>query len=125
MIALGKIDIRIYRCVTPDIITDEVVLTDERIRHIRARHPDDFEQFSDYLPEIVSDPDYIIRDAHFATAIVLKTIENAGQKFRLSLRLATSTDDQTYKNSVLTFLRIRKKEWDRLLRNKEILYKRE
>ena len=125
MLSLGKIDLSIYRCVTPDIVTDEVILTDERISHIRERHPGHFERFSGYLRKIVSEPDYIIRDERFATALILKTIEDNGDRFRISLRLAASTDKTAYKNSVLTFLRIREKEWNRLLRNKEILYKRE
>ncbi|MBQ2633845.1 MAG: hypothetical protein IJF88_04625 [Oscillospiraceae bacterium] len=125
MLSLGKIDLSIYRCVTPDIVTDEVILTDERISHIRERHSNVFECFSGYLREIVSEPDYIIRDDRFATAIVLKMIQDGGNKFRISLRLATSSDNPAYKNSVLTFLNIREKEWNRLLRNKEVLYKRE
>ena len=39
------------------------------------------------------------------------------------MRLATSTDNPNYKNSVITFMKIREKEWNRLLRNKKILYK--
>ena len=42
---------------------------------------------------------------------------------RLALRLATAADHPDHKNSVLTFMRIREKEWLRLLRNKKILYK--
>ena len=125
MLSLGKIDLSIYRCVTPDIVTDEVILTDERIAHIRERHSNVFECFSVYLRKILSEPDFIIRDDRFATAIVLKMIQDGGNKFRISLRLATSNDNPAYKNSVLTFLNIREKEWNRLLRNKEVLYKRE
>lgn len=28
---IGKIDINIYKCITEDIVTDEVIMTDERI----------------------------------------------------------------------------------------------
>lgn len=41
------------------------------------------------------------------------------------LRLITSKDNLDYKNSIITFMKIDDKEWNRLLRNKKILYKRE
>ena len=34
---IGKLDKGIYSCVTDDIATDEVIITDERIRHIKER----------------------------------------------------------------------------------------
>ena len=40
------------------------------------------------------------------------------------IRLATSEDNPIYKNSIITFMKIDNKEWNRLLRNKKILYKR-
>ena len=42
MYYVGKIDIRIFRCINPDIITDDVIITDERISHIKERHPNDY-----------------------------------------------------------------------------------
>ncbi len=36
---IGKIDIEIYKCVAEDIVTDEVIITDERIQHIKADIP--------------------------------------------------------------------------------------
>ena len=46
-------------------------------------------------------------------------------KFKTVLRLVTSADNTEYKNSVITFMKIDEKEWNRLLRNKRILYKKE
>ena len=125
MTIIGKIDFELYKCVTPNMVTDEVILTDERMAHIKARHPGDYERFCGYLPQIVADPDYIIEDKRPNTALVLKEISAEGKKFRLSLRLVTSEDDPDFKNSVLTFLRIRGKEWRRLIANKTVLYKKE
>ena len=122
---IGKIDIEKYKCVTPDITTDEVIITDEWISHIQKRHPGDYERFRSYLPQMISDPDYIIQDKRPHTAMVLKEIVENGEKFRLSLRLVTPDDDQAFKNSILTFLKIREKEWDRLIDNKVVLYKKE
>ena len=120
-----RLDIEKYKCVTDDIVTDEVVITDERIQHIKDRHPNDYERFSNYISEAVRNPDYILEDKRPATALVLKSIEENGEYFRLALRLVTSKDNPEYKNSVITFLKIREKEWRRLLKNKNILYKAE
>lgn len=122
---ITRLDVDKYRCVSDSITTDEVILTDERIHHIQKRHPDDYELYRMYLAEIIEAPDYILKDERENTALVLKEIIACGERFRLSLRLATSADCPTYKNSVLTFWRMRKKEWERLLRNKIILYKSE
>ena len=45
MYVVGKIDQEIYQCITNDIVTDEVIITDERIEHIKERHPNDYERF--------------------------------------------------------------------------------
>lgn len=124
---IGKIDVEKYKCVTPDIVTDEVVITDERIQHIKEHHPNDYERFVSYLPRIVADPDFIVADEHPNTGLLLWKALN-GEKaeyFRLSLRLITSTDNPEYKNSVLTFWKTKRREYERLVRNKNILYKRE
>lgn len=118
-----SLDIEKYRCVTPDIRTDAVIITDERVKHIQERHPNDFERFSGYFKEIVENPDYIIADERPNTALVLKKIEGQGEHFRLALRLVTPADNPNYMNSIITFMKIREKEWNRLLRNKKILYK--
>lgn len=122
---VGKIDRNIYKCVTGDIITDEVIITDNQIQHIKDRHPNDYERFSGYFNQIVENPDYIIEANKPDTALILKEIECGGEVFKTVLRLVTSKDDPTYKNSIITFMKIDNKEWNRLLRNKTILYKRE
>lgn len=120
-----KLDKELYKVVTEDIRTDEVIITDERIQHIQERHPDDYERFSTYLAEIIQSPDYIIRDPRPQTGMLLKeiTVGETGEHFRIALRLAASQDPVHYKNSIITFLKIRQKEWERLIHNKEILYK--
>lgn len=125
MYLVGKINRDIYKCITEDIVTDEVIITDERIQHIKERHPNDFERFYGYLKSIVEDPDYIIKANKPDTATVLKEIVDNGERFQLVLRIITSKDKPAFKNSIITFLKINKRTWNKYLRNKEILYKRE
>lgn len=122
---IGKLNRDIYKCVTEDIVTDEVVITDNQIEHIRERHPNDYERFSQFFSEIVSAPDYIIETNKPNTALVLKEIKMGHEVFKTVVRLVTSKDDPSYKNSIITFMKIDEKEWNRLLRNKKILYKKE
>lgn len=123
--AVGKIDRDIYKCVTEDIVTDEVIITDERIQHIKDRHPDDYERFYGYLQEIVEKPQYIVETAKPNTALILKEFVDGTEQFKTVLRLKTSCDNPEFKNSIITFMRINEKEWSRMLRNKKILYKNE
>ncbi len=123
---VGRIDRNIYKCITEDIVTDEVIITDERIGHIKERHPNDYERYYSYLKSIVENPDYIIEANKPNTALILREIKESEEKqFKTILRLMTSTDNPDFKNSIITFMKISEKEWSRLLRNKRILYKKE
>ncbi len=122
---IGKIDKDIFRCVSEDIVTDEVIITDNQILHIMERHPNDYERFSSYFGDMVGKPDFIIEAAKPKTALILKEITDEREVFKLVLRLATTSDNPEYKNSIITFMKIDEKEWNRLLKNKNILYKKE
>lgn len=125
MYLVGKIDIEIYNCITKDITTDEVIITDKQIDHIKNRHPNDYELFNKYPEKIVEQPDYIIEANKPFTALILKEIQIDNKKFKTVVRLATSNDTPSYKNSIITFMKIDDREWNRILKNKKILYKSE
>ena len=121
---IGKINLDIYRCISEDIRTDEVIITDERIQHIKERHPQDFERFFGVIFEIISEPDYILESKKPNTAFVLKRIVREEKNYQLILRLKTSNDLPDYQNSVITFLKVDDKKVSKYLRNKKILYSR-
>lgn len=123
--SVGKIDRNIYKCITADIVTDEVIITDERIGHIKERHPNDYERFCSYIPEIIANPDYIIEANKPNTGVILKEIEEHGEKFKLVLRIKVEGDPDEYKNSIMTFWHIGETTWKKSLKNKKVLYKRE
>lgn len=125
MYLVGKIDIEIYNCITKDITTDEVIITDKQIDHIKNRHPNGYELFNKYFEKIVEQPDYIIEANKPFTALILKEIQIDNKKFKTVVRLATSNDTPSYKNSIITFMKIDDREWNRILKNKKILYKSE
>ena len=125
MWVVGRIDLEKYRVVAPDIRTDEVIITEERIEHIMERHPGSYERFSQYIAQIVAEPDYILEANKPNTAFLLKTFVDDGERFQLILRLAVERDIPGYKNSVITFLRVEEKRYNRYLRTKKVLYKAE
>ena len=125
MQVVGRINVEKYRVVSANIRTDEVVITDERIEHIRQRHPNDFERYAHYMAEIVEAPDYILEANKPNTAFLLRAFEEDGERFQLILRLAVEGDKPEYKNSVITFLKVEEKRYKRYLRTKKVLYKSE
>lgn len=122
---VGKIDVEKFKAVSNNIITNDVIITDERIQHIKERHPNDFEQYCQYMQEIVSNPDYIVEANKPKSALLLKSFYEDNKYFKAVLRLITSTDDFDFKNSIITFMKIDEKEWNRIIKNKKILYKQE
>ena len=60
-----------------------------------------------------------------AQSIILKEIEEHGEKFKLVLRIKVQGDPDEYKNSIMTFWHIGETTWKKSLKNKKVLYKRE
>lgn len=122
---VGRIDIEKYRCITDEIATDEVIITPERIQHIEERHPGDYEQFVKYVADILENPDYILEANKPNTGVILKEIEENGEKFKVILRVKVESDPAEYRNSILSFWQIGETTWKKNVKNKKILYKRE
>ena len=120
---IGKIDLEIFKCVSNDIITDEVVITDRQLAHIKDKHPQDYELYSEFIPEILKNPDYILQANKPNSAVLLKEIVSHNDRVQLVIRFRISSDPVSYKNSIITFMKIREKEWNRLIKNKNILYR--
>ena len=54
----------------------------------------------------------------------MKEVEDAGEKFKLVLRLKVEEDPNEYKNSVMSFWLIGDTTWRKTIKNKKILYKK-
>lgn len=123
---VGRINVEIYKCVTDDITTDEVIITDERIRHITEHHPEDYEFIKPFFQEILAAPDYILEDSGRAhTGLVLKELVTEKSRVQVVLRLHTSLDDPSFKNSIISAWRISESRWNNYINNKKTLYKAE
>ena len=125
MNVICKIDRELYRVVEEDLVTDEVIITEQQILHIEEGHPGDFERLAEHIPRILQEPDYILRGNRPHTALVLKQIETLEFEAEVILRLKVSSDPKEYKNSIITMWKISKKRFQRLLRQGDTLYKKE
>ncbi len=119
--SLGKVNDIILRECFGKLITDEVVVTLERLRHILTKHPQDFELLFLYGKMCVEDPDLILQDSkHEKTVFMIKRLRDTN--INVILRLALQGEDNNLKNSVMTFYRIRDRNLKKLAVNHKILY---
>ena len=114
----------IYKCISNEYITDEVVITEKQLLHIKEKHPEAYDNTISYIKCILEQPDYIIKDKHPNTCLVIKQIMSCEKHLLLVLRICTSCD-KGYKNSIITSWEISDTRLNNYLRNKQILYKRE
>ncbi len=120
---VGKINRDIYKCITDDIVTDEVIITDERIVHIKERHPNDYKTVVEHMAEVLRNPDYILKDERINTGLIIKSMQQ--DNIQVVLRIHTSKDEAGYKNSIISCWKISERRLQNYLRNKEILYRKE
>ena len=122
---IGKLDKNKLGKYKNKIITEDVVLTDERIKHIKEHHPNDYEKYGNNISEILSNPDYIIDDNKNAnTVLYMKTITKDNKNIQVVVRLATNQEKKGKKNSIITLWKIKDKTYNQMLRNKEIIWKK-
>ncbi|MDR0445945.1 MAG: hypothetical protein LBH17_02765 [Oscillospiraceae bacterium] len=121
---VGRINTKLFKEIMT-VLTDEVILTEKQIEHIKERHPRDYERYAAHIPEILSTPDYILEANKPNSLVLLKKFSSDDGRFQLILRLKSSADDVGFSNSVITFMKIEEKRYLRYLRAKKILYKRE
>lgn len=108
------------------VITEDVILTDERLyEHILLFHEDEYKQLRPYIKNIIENPDYIVEDnRHEDTMIYLKQIEDIGKKGRVVIKLALGQDEEHNKNSIITMMKLNKRTWNQTIKNRgKIIWK--
>lgn len=124
IINLGKINTLPLEKEFGKLQTDEIIITNERIAHIKYRHPKDYSLFEAYGVDAISEPDEIIKDSkNSGTIFMVKKLPETN--LNVVARLVLETDDPKLKNSVMTFYRIRNKNLEKLETKNKVLYKKE
>lgn len=119
---IGKIDRNKIGKYKNDVITEDVILTSERIEHIKEHHPGDYEKYNKYISEIIHNSDYILNDnKNIDTILCMKTIKEIGKNLQVVIRL--NTKQKNKQNSILTLWQVKDKTYNQMIRNKEIIWK--
>lgn len=124
VLSLGKINTEVLEKEFGKIQTDEIIVTNERLDHIRERHPEDYDLFKKYGKASVVYPDMVIIDKkHNGTVFMVKKLPDTN--LNVVVRVVLETDDSKLKNSIMTFYRIREKNLKKLIEKNRLLYKKE
>lgn len=124
LLEIGKIKKELFRRKYNNIKTDKVIITQERIRHIQVRHPDDYKLFIKYRKECVECPDIIINDdKNTETVFMIKKLSD--MNLNIVIRLSLENEENLLNHSVMTCWRIRNKNLKKMMRKNQILYKKE
>lgn len=124
IIQLGKINTTPLEKEFGKLKTDEIIITNERIDHIKKRHPEDFLLFEKYGVQTVENPDTIIKDCkNKGTVFMVKKLPDTN--LNVVARLVVDDVNENFKNSVMTFYRIRNRNLEKLANKNKTLYKKE
>lgn len=108
------------------VITEDVILTDERLyEHILLFHEDEYKQLRPYIKNIIENPDYIVEDnRHMDTMIYLKQVKEIEKNGRVVIKLALGQDKEHNKNSIITMMKLNKRTWKQTIKNRgKIIWK--
>ncbi len=117
---IGKLNLKNIGELKDIAITNEVVLTDERLNeHILEKHKKEYEQLKPYLKNIIENPDIIMKDnIHSHTIIMLKKIPEIKKNGRVVVKIAIANDEKHPKNSIITLMKLNDRTWKQTLRNR-------
>lgn len=120
---IGKLDKNKLGKYKNKIITEDVIITEERIQHIKEHHPGDYEEYSKYTKYIIEFPDYVLEDnKNKDTILFLKTIKEKNKNIQIVVRLNTNKEKINKQNSILTFWKIKNSTYKQLIRNRKNLW---
>lgn len=122
---LGVLDITIYKCITEQIDTDRVIVSETQLLHISEHHPEAYAEALIELQSTIKEPDYIFRDdKHENTGLVVRHSSVGEENLFIVLRICTDSQGGTLANSVISGWKISAKRLQNYVRNKTLLYKR-
>ena len=87
----------------PNAITDEVIVTDERVGHVKDHHPNEYDLFKKEIRRVIAEPDEIIKEgATKGTLLYIRKLDEKGYKAIVRVTLADDAHPE-YKNGVMSF----------------------
>jgi len=122
---VGKLNISMLGKYSTKIITEKVIITDERLEHIKEHHPElEYKEIKS-IKSAIENPDFIFEDRkNIDTILLVKKINMFNKHSRIVVKLNTRTDIQDKFNSVISFWQISEKKLGQYLKNEKIIYKK-
>lgn len=122
---LGKLNENIYSSFSKNIRDDEVIITSERMEHVKIRHPEAYDSFISEIKNTINNPDYIFEDKkHQNTLLVTKKI-NEDKNNILVLKVALNTTDKKLNSSVISGWNISDERLENYKKHNKIIYSKE
>lgn len=104
--------------------TSEVILRDERIKHIRDRHPEIVDLIVDNYKDIIKEPDYILKDSKKENTIwTIKKIDTKNVNLIIKLTLSEIQEHNGLINSIITGHSTDENRLQKYILKNKILYK--
>lgn len=121
---IGKLDKEKLGKYKNKLITEEVVLTDERKIHILDDHKEDYEIILNNLKRVVLNPREILEDIKNSDTLFF--IDKLGKNnLNVVVKLNTTNNKKHPKNSIMTAWIIRDKNLKKLQQKNKTIYKNE
>jgi len=121
---IGKIDLNKIGKYKDKVVTDEVVLTEERRIHILGNHINDYEKIMKNINKVILNPREILEDhKNINTLLFIDKIEE--NNLNVIIKLSTVNNEKHPKNSVMTAWIIRESNLKKLRKKNKIIYNRE
>ncbi len=121
---IGKIDKTKIGKYAKKIITEDVIITDERKLHIYEEHAKDFEIIIRNIDRVILNPREILEDMkNKDTLLFIDKLDK--NNLNVVVKLNTNNNEEHPKNSVMTAWIIRDKNLRKLRKRNKIIYKNE
>ena len=106
------------------ILTTQVVLTEERRKHIFENHTNDYKEILKNIRNGILNPHEIIEDIkNVDTLFYISKLEK--NNLNIVIKLNTKMDEKHPKNSIMTAWIIRNKNLEKLRKKNKIIYRKE
>ena len=119
---IGKIDKKRIGRYASKISNDDLVLTDERKKHIYQNHPKDYKVIMENLERVVLKPNEVLKDSkNKDTLFFIDKLDKTN--LNVVVKLNTTNSKEHPNNSIMTAWIIRNTNLKKLREKNEIIYK--
>lgn len=122
---IGKLNKKLLNIYNLKVISEDVILTNERKSHIKSRHPEIYNDVMGNIRDILYQPDYILEDRkNEDTVLLVKKLELSISSYIVVVKLNTNEEQTQKHNSILTFWKIRDRNLKKQLETQRVIYKK-